>query len=574
MGMTRRNVIKKLGIGVGVLAAVAAGAAEAGVVVQGEAVSPVAVTTNAAGHVVFDFGQHEFGWVEVDAPCGGDYDLIWGELVDAGGAVVTNEYFTKKAARVRCAHTIGTLAGGGWTRIPYEEGNDSVFNKKEEEGFGRIMPFRWLEVVKAPFEPTAARFHQVPVYYPYDMAESAFECDSKALERVYEFCKHTVRSTTFMGVFIDGDRERRPYEADAFITQLSTYAMSADDTLVRRSIEYLSVKATWPTEWKQFFIRMVYEDWMHSGKTDLIRRYWPLMRDIKAWRFLRRADGLVITPGEWRTPSPDGRKFSDIADWAKCYRDGFVFTPANVIVNALHIRNLRDLEEMARSIGEEADAAMFADEAAATREAFQRVFFDPVERRYRDGEGTDHATVQGNAMALACGAVPPECVMDVADYVATKGFSCSTYMAQFVLEALYAAGRADDAFRLMTSDGERGWLAMMAKGATITMEFWDLTLEEPGRIPDMNHSWSTAPLNITTRYVLGVTPAKPGWEEISFKPQFGPLNRVRAVVPTPKGAFRVEATREGDSWCVELVSPAPVRAKGSVLPAGRHVLVF
>ena len=127
--------------------------------------------------------------------------------------------------------------------------------------------------------------------------------------------------------------------------------MTADYTLVRRTIEHLAVHTTWPTEFKQYFIRLVYEDWMHGGSTDLVRRHWALMRDVKSWRRLRRGDGLVVSPGEMMTPSPDGGKFCDIVDWAKCYRDGFVFTPVNVVVNALHYRNLRELEAMARAIG-------------------------------------------------------------------------------------------------------------------------------------------------------------------------------------------------------------------------------
>ena len=302
------------------------------------------------------------------------------------------------------------------------------------------------------------------------------------------------------------------------------------------------------------------------------------MRDMKSWRRLRREDGLLVTPGEKMTPSPDGGlfggKFRDIVDWAMCYRDGFVFTPVNVVVNALHYRNLRELEAMAHAIGEERDAATFAAESAQTLASFQRVFFDVSAGRYRDGIGTDHATVQGNAMALACGVVPKEHARRVADYVASKGFSCSTYMAQFVLEALFATGRDDEAIRLMTSGEHRSWLGMMAKGATITMEFWDLTMEERGRVPDMNHAWSTAPLNMVSRWVLGVNPLKPGFEEISISPHQGSLKKLSGVVPTPRGSVRLEMECAGDCWHVRLLTPvsAVFELGGSRrrLNAGRH----
>ena len=543
-------------------------------VVLGEAVAPVSVATNAAGHLVFDFGRHVFGWIEVDAERPGAYEFAWGELLDGAGSVQTNEFYTRRQGTIRCAHVRGEFAKAGWTRIPYVADGVSAYNCHDVGRFGKVMPFRWLEVVSAPFEVAAKNVRQMQIHYPYDMSESSFSCDSVALERVYGFCKHTIRATSFMGVFVDGDRERLPYEGDSLITQLGTYAATSDDTVVRRTINHLSVHTTWPTEWKQFFISMVYEDWMHSGKTDLVRKYYDMMKDVKSWRNLRRADGLLVTPGEKMTPSPDGGMFCDIVDWAKCYRDGFVFTPVNVVVNALHYRNLKELEAMARAIGEGRDAAKFADEAAQTFDSFQRVFFDESAGRCRDGEGTDHATVQGNAMALACGAVPKAQAGRVADYVASRGFSCSTYMAHFVLDALFAAGREDEAIRLMASGGHRSWLGMMEKGATIAMEFWDLTMAESGRVPDMNHSWSTAPLNMVSRRVLGVTPLKPGFEEISIRPRPGPLKRLAGTVPTPQGPVRLKMERGGGRWNVELETPRAAEfslgGRAVRLGAGRH----
>ena len=108
------------------------------------------------------------------------------------------------------------------------------------------MPFRWLEVVKAPFPVTEGNVRQVPIYYPYNMSESSFDCDSMELVRVYDFCKHSIRATTYMGKFIDGDRERLPYEADSYITQLGTYAITSDQTLVRAMADYFATHTTWP----------------------------------------------------------------------------------------------------------------------------------------------------------------------------------------------------------------------------------------------------------------------------------------------------------------------------------------
>ena len=53
------------GLFIGGLTCRLANAAENGVA-RGESAAPVSVVTNVAGHAVFDFGRHYFGWVEVD----------------------------------------------------------------------------------------------------------------------------------------------------------------------------------------------------------------------------------------------------------------------------------------------------------------------------------------------------------------------------------------------------------------------------------------------------------------------------------------------------------------------------
>ena len=202
-------------------------------VVRGEPVAPAKITVNAAGRTLVDFGKHFFGWIEVDATVAGPFKFIWGELLDENGSVQTDPFFTKEQGRVRCALAEGRFAGAGWERVPYQENAVSAFEPSPVGRFGTVMPFRWLEIVEAPFPITGKNVRQEPIYYPYDMDEERFDCDSPDLVRVHDFCKHTILATTFTGKFVDGDRERLPYEADSYITQLGTYAISSDDTLVR-----------------------------------------------------------------------------------------------------------------------------------------------------------------------------------------------------------------------------------------------------------------------------------------------------------------------------------------------------
>ena len=582
------NMYKKMTLAL-ICAATAAGCFAAGVpcgnvalreVVRGPDALAVSITTNAAGHAVLDFGKHQFGWLEVDVKKPGPYKIVWGELLDEKGAVQTGRRYTRSEGRIRCATTEGVFDGVGTQRIPYTTGNGNAYFmgnrqvKRELPKFGMVMPFRWAEIVALPFPVASDTVRQVPIYYPYDMAESRFDSDNDALNRVYGFCKHSIRATTFTGLFIDGDRERWPYEADSYITQLSTYAMTSDYSLARKMVDHLRDNSTWPTEWKQFFIRMCHADWMYTGRPDRIAAHYEAMKTQKLWLNFAREDGLLVTG----TKEAEAKGAKDIVDWARCYRDGFEFRPVNAVVNALHYRNLMEMSEMAAAIGKQDDARAFAERARKVRASFIKAFVDPASGLVRDGEGSKHLTVHANAMAVACGVLSGREASAPADFIVKKGMRCSTYMSQFVLEALFMAGRSDEAFKLMTTDGPRGWMQMMKLGATVSMEFWDLTLKEPGRVPDMNHAWSTAPLNVTVRHLLGVMPLKPGFEEIRFAPQFGPLTRLSAAVPTARGVFTVDARREGGRWTVDLVTPAPVKVVTGEgersLPAGSHRVYF
>lgn len=541
---------------------------------------PVLIETNEAGHAVADFGKHAFGWLEVDAAATGRYEIVWGELLSDTRAVETNRFYTVDRGTIRCACSTGVFERVGIHRIPLQPGNGSSFycgawgDFFVPQGYGNVMPFRWAEIVEAPFPVRGDSLRQVAVRYPYDLGESCFSSSSAKLDRVVEFCKYSIAATSFLGRFVDGDRERKAYEGDSLIAQLGSYAMSCDHTVPRATLDWVSEHSTWPTEWKQHFVSMCWFDWMYSGDASRIERYYDLMRTGRIWDKCARGDGLLVTDWKKGNAADEPR---DIVDWAMCYRDGFVFSHVNAVVNAMRYRNLLEMRDMAAALGKAGDSARFGAEARRMRASYAKAFIDPETGLVRDGEGIDHFTVQANAMALSCGVLPPESEAPVADFIVRKGMTCSTYMAQFVLEALCRAGRIDEALALMTTEGSRGWLAMMEKGATITMEFWDLTLAEQWRVPDMNHAWSTAPLNIVTRYILGVTPMEPGFSRISVAPRPGTLERLDAKVPTAKGCVGMKLAKSGDGWDVALDLPSPARFDfGGIvrdLPAGRHSIL-
>ena len=138
------------------------------------------------------------------------------------------------------------------------------------------------------------------------------------LNRIWELCKYSIKATTFAGVYVDGDRERIPYEADAYLNQLSHYATDNDVQMAAPTFDWLMKNGTWPTEWAPHMVFMAHADWMHTGDTDWLS---PRYESLKTKTLLNRSgeDGLVRSGN-------DGSKKHDIVDWPQKERDGYVFT--------------------------------------------------------------------------------------------------------------------------------------------------------------------------------------------------------------------------------------------------------
>lgn len=393
-----------------------------------------------------------------------------------------------------------------------------------------VMPFRWVE------------FEGLEADYPFELIRrraafsstwnddaASFECSDETLNRIWDLCKYSIKATTFAGVYVDGDRERIPYEADAYLNQLSHYTTDDDVKMAARSFDWLMENGTWPSEWAPHMVFMAHAEWMYSGDTDWLKhRYEPL----KAKTLIHRsgADGLV------RSGELDQNRH-DIVDWPQKERDQFVFTEINAVVNAFHIEALKQMAVMARAIGKTQDADAFDARVKLATASFQETLFDESAGIYRDGVGTDHSSIHANFFPLAFGLVPEDKVAGVIAWLEKKKMQCSPYAAQYFMEALFHNGSDKKAIDLITADGDRSWKHMVNSGTTISWEAWDLKYK-PNQ--DWNHAWGAAPANLLPRCVLGAQPSAPGWETASIRPCPGGLTHARGRVPTTRGPIEID----------------------------------
>ena len=506
---------------------------------------PVSITTNENHCILVDFGRDAYGWLEFVSPVAGGYHLAIGEIVRDGSVWAAPLKSNIRYHRLEGRTTPGVFR----VPLPVDRRNTSV-----DEGailtpaqIGTIMPFRAVELAYGPFDAiTRDSVRRVTVRYGYDLGESSFRCSDARLERVWDFLKHTVAASTAFGLFVDGDRERLPYEGDSFATQLASYAAFSDTEIVRATFEHLMEHPTWPTEGRYCMPLMAWHDWWRTGRTDLAAKWYDRLVAEKLRGEKRREDGLVVT-GTWK----------DLTDWPKCERDGFDFREVNAVVNAWYYRALMAMRDLAEALGRKVDAGTFASEAENVRAAFGRAFFDAAAGLYVDGEGSFHSSLHANALALAFGLVPEERRGRVADFLERKSMRCSPYFMLYVLEALRSCGREKAVFDALLAEGDRSWLGMLDFGATMGMEAWNLKVK-PNL--DVNHSWVAIPLHFIARWVLGVNPTGPGWTDFTVTPHLGPLDWAEGDVPTPGGVIHVRAERQADGTVKTSAERRPLKS--------------
>ena len=507
---------------------------------------PMRCWTNAAGRVVWDFGRDAFGNARVTGN---------GERVTGNGEIWLGEKLTDDGDAID-RNPPGSVRASKWPLKPDKRNTGKNAVKMPPE-LGVVMPFRYAET-----EPSV-KPSRVMMARPMDMEASSFRCSDERLNKVYDFCKYTILATSFAGLYVDGDRERIPYEADAYINMLGEQAVWADGAMAKASLLYLMEHPTWPTEWQLIMPIMAHGYWMATGDLGPIRENYARLKTLLQLDKARESDGLLDTHRKKGMPRTSG---SDIVDWPACERDGYEMKHVNTVVNAFHIKALRDMSALAAAIGEMEDAGNFKREAEAKTAVFRKVFIDGETHIVRDGEGSRHASLHANAAALAFGLIEPGTAKLVADYLKTRGMACSAYFAQYLLEGLFKAGAADYALDLMTRDDNRSWLGMMRAGATMCMESWNQQVK-PNQ--DWGHAWSTAPLNIVSRFVLGVTLLEPGAAKVRIAPDLCGMDFIEGAVPTLAGGVKVKATK--DALSIETPVPARViwRGKTHEVLAGR-----
>ena len=553
-------------------------------VFQSVMIAPKRISAISEGHYFIDFGKDAFGSLVLKFNSTQPATLIihLGEKLGDNGMVDRDPGGTIRYQKLILQQV--PVNKEIVLQLPPDERNTSPPAISLPDSFGVVMPFRYCEIERLEVPMSDVVIRQKVYHYRFNDEASYFTSSDTILNQVWDLCKYSMKATSFTGIYIDGDRERIPYEADAYINQLSHYCVDHEYGMAKATIRHFMDNPTWPTEWLLHTILMVYQDYMYTGDTSILSKYYDILK-AKTLHELARDDGLITSfsekvTGEYMCKlgfSDTTQRIRDIVDWPPAQkdtgwelateegeRDGHEMLPVNTVVNCFFYENMRIMAELAEVIQNKEDAAYFAQMADRTKQSVNDELLDKEKGRYIDGIGSFHSSLHSNMLPLAFGIVPDQHEHSVVDFVKSRKMACSVYGAQYLLEGLFRAGESEYALELMTSTTDRSWWNMIRVGSTITMEAWDMKYKPNS---DWNHAWGAAPGNIVTRHLWGITPARPGFRVVQVMPQLSGLSESEIKVPTIQGPIRA-AFRQLDDTREQYTLELPPGMEGEFILNG------
>jgi len=534
---------------------------------------PQAIKFISATSCLIDFGKDAFAQLRLTLTGKTDADTV---LVHLGEALKNGRINRAPGGTIRYSvYKLALKAGTNTYQIILnpDKRNTGPQAILLPDFIGEVTPFRYCEIEGYDGKITHEQAVQQVVSYPFDETESYFTSSDTVLNQVWDLCKYSMKATSFLGVFVDGDRERIPYEADAYINQLGYYNVVRDYSIGRYSHEYLITHPTWPTEWILQSVLMAWNDYLYTGNTELLQRFYA---DLKAKALLPLADATGLISTRTNKVSPEILKaihfngtLKDIVDWPQSgilglgkkepgETDGFIFRDINAVVNAYHYKAVSQLAQIARVLNQSADEKQYAAQAQKLKAIFNQKLLDKKRGVYFDGIGTDHASLHANMFPMAFGIVPENQREKVSKWIESRGLACSVYGSQFLMDAVYESGNAQYGLQLLRSTSERSWYNMIRAGATISMEAWD-NKYKPNQ--DWNHAWGAAPANIIPAKLMGIEPLEPGFSKIRIKPQPGNLESAEIKTPTIRGEVLLSfKNKPKQSFSMHVTIPANTTA--------------
>jgi len=396
---------------------------------------------------------------------------------------------------------------------------------------------RYVEIaVQTADDPlTLQGFQLDETRYPLEM-ESRFEASDPRLIGIMPLLVRGVQMCAGETYLDCPYYEELAYVGDNRLEALTTYIMTRDDRLPRKSITMFDasrlpdgmVQSRYPCEITQvisgfslWWTLMVRDYALWRDDPAFVRSMLPGVRStLEGFRRYMRG-GLLIAPDGW-----------NVTDWVATWEGGI--PPAGVdgfsgVLNWHLITTLTQIADLERGLGDPLMAARWESWAADLVQNAE-VFWDEARGLFADDLDHQHFSEHTQSLAILSGLLTPERAARVAHgLINTPGLApASIYFSHYLFEALREVGRVDVLLNRLAL-----WHGLIASGLKTPIE-----QDEPTRSDC--HGWGSHPLFHYFATLLGIRPGAFGFREVIVEPQLGGLTHASGVLVHPQGEIHAQ----------------------------------
>lgn len=453
------------------------------------------------------------------------------------------------------------------------------------------LGLRYFEIENPPMPVTKENFRFIVRHSRMDAEVSSFESSDEILNRVWDFMKHSILTCAQEEYVDTPTREKGGFLGDG-VTQ-STVAMPVfnERPLTQRVLrEFLQsmeqhwskpadrgrMNAVYPNndggrdipDFTQAYLTWVWSYYMETGDRSFLGTHFGKFADIGGYleRHIDGKTGLVTK----LTGGSNAYEFG-IVDWPATMRYGYdMETEARTVINAWTYAGFDILSKIAGELGKSDEAGRWRDAADKLEGAINKSLVNQA-GVYHDGlksggDPSSHVSQHANMFPLALGIVPVESRASVTAKVKELRMKVGMVTVMWLVRALGEAGEGEALLDLLTNPEQPGWARCLELGATATWESWDALETHQSQ----SHAWGAAGLEAHTRYILGIRPVKPQYEEVLIAPlDFrGKLEAAKGTIATDRGPISVDWKHTPDSFGIKVDIPVNVTATVS-LPRGK-----
>jgi len=478
----------------------------------------------------------------------------------------------------------------------------TLSGKQDSWSNSELRTFRYLAItIRGSAPVTVDNIGLQVTEYPFNKLGEISVNGEHFLQEFWQAGDRTLQSIT-TDAFTDNYQERRQYVQTAYYAALGAYAAYGDTWLQRRLLKQhaedqlpdgiMPMWAPWSVydknsmtpgifEANHFWLMGLHDYYLFSGDRESTEQLMVSAERLAESIYRYQRHGKLL----YKLPHPYW------IDWAKLAQGD-----ENFIINALQLRAFSDYAELLNWLGNTELAEKWQRRSEVIRlelKSFWHADSGLFADNRNDGKLDLNFSEHANALAVVFGIAEKNQI----DSIITKLLKNDKQQTMetvalfnyWLVEAVAGQGKTMEAVALL----KRRYQHMISDKELNTLwEYPKLHVQDKGRRIAMlgnswvGRSWSTAqaenayPAASLSRWILGITPIKPGMRELALTSLSSPYKAFSGKLPTPEGLVTLSKQDkqlsihlpEGVSARISLAEQSRLQGKLLYIDEVKHVL--